>query len=224
MLISARWWLVPCAALLLAGPLGCVTKGKYNDLAAERDELRTGQETLTQQVETLEASRAELSDKLATSEVEVARMRGTYDQLVSELESEVASGKVVIKKMVDGIRLNVSDELLFPSGSATLQSAGNDLLSRVAARIKNEKAIISVEGHTDTVAISPSLRRVYATNWELAGARAARVVRLLSEQGVDPTMLRAVSRGPFAPLVSNDTREGRAKNRRTEIILRPIPR
>ena len=74
---------------------------------------------------------------------------------------------------------------------------------------------ISVEGHTDDIPVA----RRYASNWELAAARASSVVRLMIELGVDPTRLKAVSRAEFAPVASNDTDEGRAKNRRIEIQL-----
>jgi chemotaxis protein MotB len=82
---------------------------------------------------------------------------------------------------------------------------------------------VFVEGHTDNVPVGRRLRERYPTNWELAGARAALVVRALSEGGVEPKRLRAVSRGPFAPIAANDTPENRARNRRTEIILRNAP-
>jgi chemotaxis protein MotB len=136
----------------------------------------------------------------------------------------VASGQIHIEQLVDGVRVGLSDEILFASGSASLNDGGRAVLTRVAGMISDDKAIITVEGHTDSVGISKKLKSQFPTNWELAGARAASVVRLLSEQGVDPKTMRAVSRGPFAPIASNDTREGRAKNRRTEILLRPVPR
>jgi chemotaxis protein MotB len=220
-----------CIALLLAGSFGCVTKGSYEELEAERDQLIRDREVLelksavlAEEVDTLASSRLALAEELEVRDVQVAELRGTYDQLVGELESEVASGQVEVQQLLDGIRLNVSDELLFASGSASLNAKGRELIERVAAKIAEEKAIISVEGHTDDVGISKALQARYPTNWELAGARAANVVRVLAESGVDATSLRAVSRGPFAPLVANDSAEGRAKNRRTEIILRPIPR
>jgi chemotaxis protein MotB len=147
----------------------------------------------------------------------------TYDELVGELQVEVAAGQIEIQQLIDGIHLNVSEELLFESGSAHLHATGREVLARVAGQIKDDAAIIAVEGHTDSVGISGRLKATYPTNWELAGARAAVVVRALSESGVDPSMMRAISRGPFAPIASNDSTEGRAKNRRTEIILRPIP-
>jgi chemotaxis protein MotB len=72
-----------------------------------------------------------------------------------------------------------------------------------------------VEGHTDDVPVA----RRYPSNWELAAARASSVVRLMIEQGVEPERIKVVSRAEFAPIASNETNEGRAKNRRIEIQL-----
>jgi chemotaxis protein MotB len=228
--VSAADGAALCVCLLLVGSLGCVTKGTYEELQGERDQLIRERDSLEmksgeleQEVEILASARLELSRELDVRNVQVVELRGTYDQLVGELESELASGQVEVQQLLDGIRLNVSDELLFSSGSARLNTEGRDLIVRVASKIRNDEAIISVEGHTDNVGISKALQARYPTNWELAGARAATVVRVLAESDVDPAWLRAVSRGPFAPLASNDSAEGRAKNRRTEIILRPIP-
>ena len=77
------------------------------------------------------------------------------------------------------------------------------------------------QSHTDNIAVGPRLKQRYPTNWELAGARAASVVRLLSESGVANDRLSAVSFGPFYPVESNDTSAGRARNRRIEIRLLP---
>lgn len=219
------------AAALLVAPLGCVNKGKYDQLAAQQERTRSERDALVEYTRALEtrleeinASRDLLAAQLTVSELEVAEMRDTYDELLDELELEVQAGQIEIQQLVDGIRLAVSDELLFPSGSAQLEQKGRALLIRVAEQISDEDAIIAVEGHTDDVGIGPTLRKRYASNWELAAARAAGVVRILNEAGVSGERIRAVSRGPFAPVASNDTEQGRAKNRRTEILLRPIPR
>lgn len=200
---------------------GCVTRGKYDELEAEKQSLEASRAALSEEIVALQAERDELAASLLETEAEKEAMANTYAELVGELQAEVATGQVEIQQLRDGVRLNVSDELLFDSGSATLGQLGRDLLARVAGQIKDEDAIVTVEGHTDDVAVGPTLRKRYPTNWELAGARAASVVRLLADNGVDPARLRAVSRGPFAPLASNDTEAGRAKNRRTEILLRP---
>ena len=223
MTTSRQSWIALCAAALLISSLGCVSSGKYNDLVTERDGLAAERDRLTGEVAALEATSEELAASLAVSAQQTEKMRITYGELVTELEDEVAAGQIEVQQMVDGIRLNVSDELLFESGSAKLNERGRALIARVAGQIGDEDAIISVEGHTDNVGISDALRARFPTNWELAAARAASVVRLLSEKGVDPPRLRVISRGPFAPVASNQTAEGRAKNRRTEILLRPVP-
>ncbi len=225
-----RVGLAVAVATSSAAWLGCVSRGAYDDLTAQHERLRAERDALAEytgalerQLESVNVSRDELSAQLAVTEVQVAELRGTYDKLIAELEAEVASGQIEIQQLVDGIRLAVSDELLFPSGSADLGSGGREVLIRVARQIGDEQAIVAVEGHTDNVRIGPSLRKRYASNWELAAARAAGVVRLLNENGVAGERLRAVSRGPFAPIASNDTAKGRARNRRTEIVLRPVP-
>lgn len=215
-------WLGIC--LIGLASAGCVTRGSYDELMTERDTLRTDTETLRGELDSAEAERIALMGQLEASEERAVSMQAEFDGLVGELESEVALGQIEVEQVVNGIRLAVSDELLFTSGSVALNPAGRTLLEKVAQQIDSKEAIVSVEGHTDNVRISKKLASRYPTNWELAGARAAVVVRLLSENGVDPVALRAVSRGPFAPRATNDTPDGRARNRRTEILLRPIPK
>ena len=77
-------------------------------------------------------------------------------------------------------------------------------------------------GFTDNIPIRGSLTKKFPTNWELAGARAASVVRLLEKEGVDKLKLTAVSYGENQPVASNDTPEGRSQNRRIEIRMRPV--
>jgi chemotaxis protein MotB len=220
---SGRILIAAFAAALLAGSVGCVTQGTFEEMQAERDGLAAERDVLTAEVAVLEAASEELAASLAVTKLQADQMKGAYRELVNELEIEVAAGQIEVQQLVDGVRLNVSDELLFQSGSAELNEQGRALMVRVASQIGDENAIITVEGHTDSERIGDSLKDRFPTNWELAAARASSVVRLLSEEGADPTRLRAVSRGPFSPVASNETPEGRAKNRRTEILLRPIP-
>jgi len=195
---------------LIVGSLGCVTRGSYNEIRTDRDQL-------SNRVETLEAENAEFENKLVA-------LRARSTAIEAELRKEVVDGQILINEIHDGIRVDVSNQLLFASGSAILSEKGRDVLLRLAKQLREGDETISVEGHTDNVMISAGLEGQYPSNWELAGARAARVVRRLSAEGVDPKRLRAVSHGPFAPQGSNDTEEGRSRNRRTEILLRPTGR
>ena len=148
-------------------------------------------------------------------------MQSTYDELVTDLESEVSSGQIEIQRLRDGLRLNVSDDVLFASGSAELDQIGREVLVKVAGRLKELGDFIEVRGHTDDRRIRGNLAKRFPSNWELAAARAARVVRLLEQQGVPGDRLAAVSLGPNDPIATNDSPENRARNRRIEIRLEP---
>ncbi len=176
--------------------------------------------------ETLDAerlARMEAAAALAKRDQEIASMQSSYDALVADLESEVSSGQIEIERLRDGLRLNVSDEVLFASGSAELDEQGRKVLVKVAAQLKRLGDTILVRGHTDDRKIGGALAQRYPTNWELAAARAARVVRLLEEKGVASKRLSAVSLGPNDPVAPNDSAENRARNRRIEILLVPKP-
>jgi chemotaxis protein MotB len=209
------------AAALLVGPLGCVTRGKYGDMVAERDALTKRVSELQKENDSLEELHADLSSQLEARSAEINKMKGTYDALVKDLEAEVASGHVQIEQLREGIRVNLAEEILFPSGSAELNQQGLAVLGKVAADLKDAAHLVAVLGHTDNVPISSRLKSRYPSNWELGAARATRVVRLFQNKGIDGARLEAVSRGPFAPIAANQTPQGRTKNRRIEIRLMP---
>ena len=198
-------------------------------LIDEIEDLRELREELEGKVEVLEEARGELEANLRESESELVRnteevqqLRETYGGLVADLESEVTAGRIEIDRLREGLRLNLSQEILFRSGSAQLNARGREVIGKVAERLAATPQRIEVQGHTDDVGIQGSLARRYPSNWELAGARAASVVRLLAEQGVSPDRMSAVSFGEFQPVASNDSAEGRAINRRIEIRLVPV--
>ena len=195
--------------------------GQLEDVEEERDGLqgklsRLGDEHAVVQ-ENLQVTQAEL-DRRAE---EVEKLHGTYDALVSDLESEVASGQIQIQQLRDGLQVNVPDRILFASGSALLSPEGSDVLRRVAQQLVSLPNPIQIVGHSDDRKIRPSLTGKYPSNWELAGARAAAVVRVFETVGITGERLIAVSRAEFAPIASNETKEERARNRRIEILLLP---
>ena len=123
------------------------------------------------------STRAEaLEQENAEFENELVQLRARSIELEEELREEVAAGEILISEMQDGIRVDVSNELLFSSGSAILSEKGRDVLLRLAKQLREGDETISVEGHTDNVMIGAALETQYPSNWELAGARAARVV------------------------------------------------
>lgn len=188
----------------------------------EMEDLRIAKGQLDVDVRRLSRTKAELSEsleitseQLAARDAEIQSMRGTYDALVEDLQEEVTAGQIQIERLRSGLKMNLSQEILFASGSAAVNSGGTRVLRKVAAQLSELDYDIAVVGHSDNVPIGNR----YPSNWELAAARASSVVRLLASGGVDPQRLSAVSRGEFEPIASNDTPEGRSTNRRIEITL-----
>lgn len=118
------------------------------------------------------------------------------------------------------VYIDISDKLLFKSGSYDVTENAKSVLGKVALVLKNQPDIeFMVEGHTDNV---PFKKGVLVDNWDLSVKRATTIVRLLQTQyGLDPTHISAAGRGEFKPLMANDSAESRAANRRTRIVILP---
>ncbi|MFY3135456.1 OmpA/MotB family protein [Achromobacter xylosoxidans] len=114
------------------------------------------------------------------------------------------------------VSFRISNELLFPSGQATLSPSGLEVIKRLAAILNKNDYQVSVEGHSDPV---PIQTRQFASNWELSSSRATSVLRELVRDGVAGNRLRAVGYAETRPIESNDTAAGRAANRRVELIM-----
>ena len=117
------------------------------------------------------------------------------------------------------VYVSLSENLLFPSGSAVVNPKGKEALSKLADVLNlNTDISVDIEGHTDSIPISGS----YKDNWDLSTARANSIVRILvNNYKVDPVNVIASGHSYFDPVETNSTSEGRSKNRRTEIILSP---
>jgi chemotaxis protein MotB len=195
------------------------------ELIDEMEDMRQAMGTLTRDVTKLEKSKVLLTEHLRAREAQVqelSRLQSTYAGLVADLESEVAAGQIEIEQLREGLRLNLAQDILFPSGSVRLNEGGAVVLRKVAVQLRKIEHRVEVQGHTDDVPLSRSLAGRWGSNWELAAARAAQVVRLFERENIDPQRLSAVSFGSHAPVGSNDTPEGRARNRRIEIRLMPV--
>jgi chemotaxis protein MotB len=187
---------------------------------SERDtdigRLRQGGEMLAAEKQRLERERAE-------KEAEVQRLTKTQEDLAKSLQAEIAKGDITIKQVRDRLTINMVDRILFDSGKAQIKPAGLKVLKQVSDVLKdiNEKQI-RIEGHTDNVPIKGKLKDRYPSNWELSTARATSVVRYIVEEGgVNSGNLEAVGYADTRPVAENDTEDGRAVNRRIEIVLYP---
>ena len=126
-----------------------------------------------------------------------------------------------VRQLSDRLVVTFVDEILFASGSAEMHAKGRSAVAKAAPTLVALSGHwISVQGYTDSEPIGPALRGRYPTNWDLSAARAVDVVRYLQSQGVDPANLVAAGYSQYQPVATNDTAQGRAKNRRIDIVLR----
>ena len=196
-----------------------ILQSKSDSLSQTISELRRRVADLDTENTRLKAENASL---VKAKEEQVKKVSTTYESLLEKMKSEISQGQVTISELKGKLTVNMIDSILFDSGKAEVKKGGLEILGKVVSILKdvNDKSI-RIEGHTDNVQISRALASRYPTNWELSAARAINVTRYLQGQGVDPANLSAVAYGEWKPVAGNDTEEGRAKNRRIEIILVP---
>ena len=181
---------------------------------------------LRQRVGTLEEDKTRLTQELTDAnkarEEKVREVSSTYDQLVAKMKGEIDKGQVTISELKGKLTVNMVEAILFDSGKAEVKREGLVVLGKVIEILKtvNDKSI-RIEGHTDNKPIVDPLTQRYPTNWELSAARAINVARYLQKQGIEPAKLSAAAFGEFKSVADNATLEGRAKNRRIEIVLVP---
>ena len=162
------------------------------------------------------AERADVAGAAAATPTVPAIVPPTAEELgLTDLGEDV---DVIINSQ--SVSFRISNELLFPSGQALLNPVGQDVIGKLAAVINRSDHPVSVEGHSDPV---PIQTRQFPSNWELSSSRATAVLRGLVQAGVDPGRLRAVGYADTQPLQGNDSAEGRAANRRVELIMRIVP-
>lgn len=177
-----------------------------------------------QSLQACEKNLSEQNQKVAEiTEAQIKQMKSTHDKLVIDLKDQIQKQEVTIKESQESLSLNFIDRILFEFGKADLTPEGEKILKKVGEALKNIKGKkIRVTGHTDNVPIHPDYVHQFPSNWELSAARAASVVRYFQEKpGLDPKDLEAVGRSFYHPEASNNTKEGRARNRRVEILIAP---
>ena len=176
-----------------------------------QQELSAKEQRMIEQQERLDLLQNLLDEQKAVME----GLKTTIDKALVQYRSD----ELQVYEQDGKIYVSLQDKLLFPSGSATVNKDGKEALSKLAVVINNSPEIqILVEGHTDNVPI----RGKFEDNWALSTARATAIVRILTNSyDVVPERVTAAGRSFYYPKASNETAEGRAKNRRTEIILTP---
>ena len=190
-------------------------EAKQKALAAEQDRLNK----LKKDLEASSARLAELEKMMADKDAAMKKLKETLSKSLKAFEGK---GLTVTEK--DGkVYVSMENKLLFESGSWTVGSEGKkavDLVGKVLG--DNPDISVLIEGHTDNDKITGTIGGGVENNWDLSTKRATAIVNILSANAkVKKENLTAAGRGEYAPLMSNDTAEGKAKNRRIEIILTP---
>ena len=179
-------------------------------------------ERLKKELEQVRKDREVQEAQLAKVKHEVLTVGEEIDRITNALEEKFGKGLIVTQHQ-DRVILTVLGQVLFESGEADLTPLGLNIMKQVGQVLATlPDKYIQVEGHTDNKPISGRLQQQYPTNWELSTARATTVLRYLIEQTkMAPKAFGATGYADTRPVTTNDTEEGRAQNRRVEIVLYP---
>jgi chemotaxis protein MotB len=194
---------------------------KNNDLQKQVSDLTSSSEAAKQEFEKYKADCASSKERLQILESALTEMYNNLQEVEKAIEEGMANfaGKGVEVHYKDGfVYVDMQDNLLYQSGSSTVSSEGKKALAALADALNDyPKLKVIVVGNTDDKQFKTG-----SDNWSLSTERANGVVRLLSKSyQVDPVRLTAAGKANFSPIADNSTKEGRAKNRHTEIILNP---
>ena len=158
------------------------------------------------------------SEQSQSAKEEAKKAELAEDKLKIALKQEIGEGLVNVDREDDKVIITVGSAGAFKSGSAELTKKAREIMSKIAEQNKKGRSEILVMGHTDNVPLTFGSN--YRDNWDLAAARSASVVQQLSRNDtLDPKRMKAISYGETRPVESNDTSQGRAKNRRIEIEI-----
>ncbi|MCX7678568.1 MAG: OmpA family protein [Spirochaetes bacterium] len=141
--------------------------------------------------------------------------------MVEAFKPEIEAKKVRLREDERGLVITLTSDAYFDPGSATIRDDAKPILKKVAGILKNIPNFIRIEGHTDNRPNAPpGAKGGFETNWELSAARSVNVLRYFQEEeGIDPKRLSAVAFGQYRPIDDNNTPEGRAFNRRVDIVI-----
>jgi chemotaxis protein MotB len=223
---------------------------RIEELEGQLQEASRRYQQAQEQIETLTAENGAMSERLTALGEDVSALRSRAGQLTTDLEEAqrraeelarrerqhqerlatfrgmlcrfqamIQSGRLRVRIVRGRMVIEMPSNILFRSGSANLSDEGEEALTEVAGVLSSiQGRDFQVAGHTDNV---PIRRSRFRSNWQLSTARALEVVEFLQEHGVAPAHLSAAGYSEHAPSASNDSEEGRAANRRIEIVLMP---
>lgn len=214
--------------------MAAALKEKEQDLAAKADEITRIKSGLkAEQDQARQALTARLQAVRTAKEKEITDLKSmaeTYQQLARDLKGEIEEKSVTLEQFRQHLTVKILNRIVFDSGSARISPDGFRVLDTIAERLGAalndtlKDRLVRIEGHSDNRPIGHKLMETYPTNWELSAARANNVVRHLSKNpAFPPGKLFAANFAHHRPVADNATPEGRALNRRIEIVLMPEP-
>ncbi len=164
--------------------------------------------------------RNDASDQISKLQQDIDELQRAKNELEDRLKNEISDKEVTVERLQKGLVITFVSEVLFDSGKAELRKESFVKLDKIVTVLQETvpDLNIGVEGHTDN---EPIKKSGWKSNWELSAHRALSVIHYLVEHQVNPTRLAAIGYGEFHPIESNDTKEGRQKNRRVEIVILP---
>ncbi|SDL98131.1 chemotaxis protein MotB [Catalinimonas alkaloidigena] len=209
---------------------GKVTRDLREEMAFLRASASQDIQNLSGELQAKENMLQATSETLQERERRIQEMSAIIDQqnqMLSSLLGKVKdaligfdSDELTVQMKEGKVYVSLSENLLFSSGSTQVNKEGQNALQKLAGVLaKNPDIKVMIEGHTDSIPVGQSSR--FKDNWDLSVLRATSIVRILSDNGVQPAQVTAAGRGEYFPVASNESKEGRQKNRRTEIILSP---
>ncbi len=144
------------------------------------------------------------------------QLNSIADRLTAALSPLIDRGMISVRRTELWIEVEINSDILFPTGSSALDVHARQTLASLAEVLRDVPNSVRVEGHTDDVPIATA---TFPSNWELSAGRAASVVHLFADQGVQPSRLAMVGYGQFRPRDANDSAQGRNRNRRVMVII-----
>jgi len=203
-------------------------QNKVDELVATMENTQKKNQSLENLVKENQQLLGELKEELSLvqqakkdAEKRINNLKQTHKNLIAKFQKQIQQKEMTITELRGDLTVSIVDKILFPSGDSIVRSAGKDVLenvSKILQQVGSKK--IRVVGHTDSIPIGPRIKYKYQSNWELSAVRAASVVHVL-ERYLPPENLEVVGRSFYDPLGSNETQEGKARNRRVEIVLAP---
>ena len=201
-----------------------ILKAKSDTFSQNISDLRQKIAALETANSNLDAANRKMNNDIANlqkaKEEKVKEVSGTYEQLLQDMKSEIATGQVTVSELNGKLTIKMGVVVLFDSGKADIKPSGMAILTKIVETLKAVKErAIRIEGRTDNVQITGTLTRQFLTKWELSAARAINVTQYLQQQGLDPAILSAIALAEYNPVADNGNKDGRARIRRIDIIV-----